>query len=123
MARWPGSVYGTGSDPDPRFTLANERTFLAWIRTSGALFALALALEVLDLSLTPWVRDVIVVLLAAGALWGAAGSWLSWARTERALRTDTPLPGGGPYLVLAAFLVLAVALFLLDVAVIRGFGS
>ncbi|MFH7322564.1 YidH family protein [Aeromicrobium sp. JJY06] len=123
MARWPRQVYGTGSDPDPRFTLANERTFLAWIRTSGALFALALALEVLDLALTPWVRDVIVVLLAAGSLWGAVGSWLSWARTERALRTDMSLPGGGPYLVLAAFLVLAVALFLIDVAVIRGFGS
>lgn len=123
MRRWPGSVYGTGADPDPRFTLANERTFLAWIRTSGALFALAFALEVLDLSLTPWVRDAIVVLLALGALWGAVGSWLNWARTERALRTDTPLPGGGPYLVLATFLVLAVGLFLLDVAVLRGLGS
>ena len=28
-----------GEEPDPRFTLANERTFLAWIRTSLAFLA------------------------------------------------------------------------------------
>src|ERR1043165_2701247 len=33
-----------GQDPDYRFTLANERTFLAWIRTSLALLAAAVAL-------------------------------------------------------------------------------
>ena len=32
--RWPRSVYGVGSEPDPRFSVANERTFLAGIRTS-----------------------------------------------------------------------------------------
>ncbi len=29
MKRRPASVYGVGSDPDPRFNLANERTALA----------------------------------------------------------------------------------------------
>jgi putative membrane protein len=28
-----------GTEPDYRFTLANERTFLAWIRTALALLA------------------------------------------------------------------------------------
>ena len=37
--RWPSSVYAHGHDPDPRFSLANERTFLAWIRTALALVA------------------------------------------------------------------------------------
>ena len=32
-----------GVDPDPRFTFANERTFLAWIRTALALVAGGLA--------------------------------------------------------------------------------
>jgi hypothetical protein len=32
-SRFPRRVYQLGSEPDPRFTLANERTFLAWIRT------------------------------------------------------------------------------------------
>lgn len=30
-----------GEEPDPRFTLANERTFLAWTRTALALLASA----------------------------------------------------------------------------------
>lgn len=34
-----------GEEPDPRFTLANERTFLAWIRTSLAFLAGGVALE------------------------------------------------------------------------------
>ena len=34
--RFPKAVYGVGAEPDPRFTLANERTFLAWIRTALA---------------------------------------------------------------------------------------
>ena len=45
--RWPRSVYGTGSEPDPRFSLANERTFLAWVRTSLALLAVAAAVDAL----------------------------------------------------------------------------
>ena len=39
--RWPGYVYGEGEEPDYRFSLANERTFLAWIRTSLGLVAAA----------------------------------------------------------------------------------
>jgi putative membrane protein len=31
------SLRDVGEDPDPRFTFANERTFLAWIRTAMAL--------------------------------------------------------------------------------------
>lgn len=30
-----------GRDPDYRFSLANERTFLAWIRTALALLSLS----------------------------------------------------------------------------------
>lgn len=42
LDRWflPGGI-----EPDPRFTLANERTFLAWIRTSFALIAGSIALK------------------------------------------------------------------------------
>ncbi len=39
--RWPRRVYGVGVEPDPRFTFTNERTLLAWIRTSLALLATA----------------------------------------------------------------------------------
>ena len=37
--RFPRSVYGEGEEPDPRFSLANERTFLAWLRTALAMYA------------------------------------------------------------------------------------
>jgi putative membrane protein len=39
VGRFPRWVYGAGDEPDARFSLANERTFLAWIRTSLALSA------------------------------------------------------------------------------------
>ncbi|WP_422696072.1 YidH family protein [Cupriavidus necator] len=35
----PKAWYKQGTDPDYRFTLANERTFLAWVRTNLALLA------------------------------------------------------------------------------------
>jgi putative membrane protein len=35
----PSDIRAVGEEPDYRFTLANERTFLAWIRTSLALLA------------------------------------------------------------------------------------
>lgn len=34
--RRPRSVDGLGHEPDPRFSMANERTALAWIRTGLA---------------------------------------------------------------------------------------
>ena len=42
--RWPRRVYAAGSEPDPRFTFANERTFLAWIRTGLGFLAAGVAI-------------------------------------------------------------------------------
>ncbi len=33
---WRPRAFREGEDPDPRFTLANERTYLAWVRTGSA---------------------------------------------------------------------------------------
>ena len=38
-------MYGVGEEPDHRFSLANERTFLAWIRTSLGLIGGGVAVE------------------------------------------------------------------------------
>jgi putative membrane protein len=43
--RSPQSVYGIGAEPDPRFSFANERTFLAWVCTSLALIAAGVSLD------------------------------------------------------------------------------
>lgn len=90
--RFPARLFRTGSEPDPRFTLANERTFLAWIRTSLALIAAGVALEALGLDLQPgFRRSAAIVLLAAGLL-GPVQAWMGWFSVERALRNDQPLP-------------------------------
>ena len=85
-SRWPRSVYDRGTDPDPRFTLANERTFLAWMRTALALLAGAAAVDALDLPLVDAVQTALAVALALAALVTATVAWRSWARTERAMR-------------------------------------
>ena len=42
---WIARLHAEGTEPDPRFTCANERTFLAWIRTALAVIAAGVALE------------------------------------------------------------------------------
>ncbi len=54
--RWPGWVYDEGSEPDPRFSFANERTLLAWVRTGLALLAGGVALHAFPLSISPNLR-------------------------------------------------------------------
>jgi len=91
--RFPSVVYRHGGEPDARFTLANERTFLAWIRTSLALIAGGVALEVLGLDLQPELRLAASLALAIAGILVPSLAWVEWARTERALRRAQPLPG------------------------------
>jgi putative membrane protein len=99
--RFPRAVYRHGTEPDARFSLANERTFLAWIRTALALLAGGVALEAADLGLDPGLR--LAPVHAA----------IGWARTERALRRGTPLPSAALALTAAAVVVLVGVLLLL----------
>jgi putative membrane protein len=91
--RFPAWVYGTGDEPDPRFTLANERTYLAWIRTALALTAGGVALEALGLPPQPVLRltasGILVILGAIVPLL----AWSTWGTIERAMRNGTPLHG------------------------------
>lgn len=90
--RFPKSVYSHGTEPDARFTLANERTFLAWVRTGLALIAGGVALEALGLGLQPTLQLSASLLLMVTGILSALQAWLGWARYERALRKNTPLP-------------------------------
>ena len=86
-------LLGGGPESDPRFTLANERTFLAWIRTALAIVATAVATDTLMVAEWPTSarKAVVVVLLLAGCAI-SAGAGLRWLRVERALRREEPLP-------------------------------
>ncbi len=90
--RFPARLYAHGEEPDPRFTLANERTFLAWIRTSLALLAGAVALESLASGLQPGLRLAASILLVVAGILTPVQAWLGWMATERALRLNRPLP-------------------------------
>jgi putative membrane protein len=87
---FPGDPRSVGDDPDYRFTLANERTFLAWIRTALALAAGGLAV-VAVLDEFPGEEVLGVTLLVIGFL-TAAASYRRWALNERAMRLDESLP-------------------------------
>ncbi len=110
--RWPGWVYGSGTEPDVRFSFANERTFLAWIRTSLALLAAGVAVDAVPLSLSSRTRDALAVLLVGLGLVCAVAAWLRWASAERAMRRGQPLPATGITLLLTGGVVV-VALVLL----------
>ncbi|GAA3465034.1 YidH family protein [Saccharothrix longispora] len=99
--RFPAWVYRDGAEPDPRFSLANERTFLAWVRTALALIAGGVALDALALPLHPGPRLAASLLLLVLGFGAALHAWLGWARTERAMRRGEPLPSPGPAVPLA----------------------
>lgn len=106
-----------GEEPDPRFTLANERTFLAWIRTSLAFLAGGVALEAFRLPNVPhllWSGAAVLILIVG--MFIAFGAAVRWIRVERAMREQKalPVPGIVPFLsgvaVMATVTVLIVVL-------------
>ena len=112
--RWPRWVYGSGAEPDYRFSFANERTFLAWIRTALALLAAGVALDAFELSIPSRLQQALAVLLVAFGLLSALASWFRWARAERAMRREEPLPASG----LGALLAVVVGLAAVAVLVV-----
>lgn len=90
LARWllPG-----GTEPDPRFTLANERTFLAWIRTALAFVAAGVALEAFagDLFHDGLRRAASIVAVVVGLIIALVATF-RWRTVEASMRHHRPLP-------------------------------
>ncbi len=82
-----------GDEPDYRFTLANERTFLAWIRSSLGLLAGGVAVRQLA---EPFgisgSRTLLALLAIAASMVFAVGAYLRWVTVQRAVRRGDPLP-------------------------------
>lgn len=107
-----------GTYPDYRFTLANERTFLAWLRTALALAAGGLA--AIHLLPDAFGSEVLGLALLTLGFVTAATSFRRWHRSEVAMRLGQPLPASRlPQFVayaVALFAVGAVVLFVIDQA-------
>ncbi len=102
--------------PDPRFTLANERTFLAWTRTALSFTAGGLAIEqLLDTSHAARLAMAIPLVLLGGFL-GVTG-YVRWRVSEEAIaRGDAVAPSRVPRLVAGAFVLLTAGALVLVIA-------
>lgn len=94
-----------GEAPDYRFSLANERTFLAWIRTALGFLAAGVGLDQLapDFA-TPVIRELLALLLClfpAVAMYG----YLRWLRNEKAMRLKEDLPYTNSLLIISLILM------------------
>ena len=122
LRQWfdPGRLDEAGATPDYRFSLANERTFLAWIRTGLALLGggLGVAAFVPPLRWSHVREGIAIGLIVLGAA-VAIRAVDHWARCERAIRLGQPLPRSRFPAILA--LVIAVgALVVLILVLVSG---
>ncbi|MEV5573236.1 DUF202 domain-containing protein [Spirillospora sp. NPDC052269] len=113
----PGLVPGTkaGTRPDTRFLLANERTYLAWMRTCLAFLVGGVALG--HLTVRPgleWLRMTIVVMIIASGIVLTPLAFLHWRTTEHAIRADRELPRHYlPFALMVVMVVVGLALAVL----------
>jgi putative membrane protein len=117
VRRWrvPPSWREQGTDPDYRFTLANERTFLAWSRTALALLAAALAVLQLVTVVGRPLRIALAVVLVLGSAGLAVTAFLEWRQREYRLRLE--LPFAQPWMPRTVAIGLIVLVVLVAVAV------
>lgn len=90
---WLRRYLANGTHPDARFSLANERTFLAWVRSSLALLALGIAVATfMTATDSRGVTEVLAIgLIALGGILSVF-AWFRWLQVERAMREERAVP-------------------------------
>jgi putative membrane protein len=117
-------IQKVGTDPDPRFTLANERTFLAWIRTSMGLILAAVVVSTLLSSLLEF--EILAIVLSSLLSFFGAGlglwAWFRWRSTEVALRLGRSIPRTSVLALLASVTaVFGITMIVVGVVTLVGF--
>jgi putative membrane protein len=110
-------------EPDYRFTMANERTFLAWQRTALGLLAAAVALVQLVPEMTvPGARRLLGIGLVVLAILTSGMGLLRWQQADNAMRRGDPLPRhpSPVYLAVGLSLVGLIALGLVVLKAVSG---
>jgi putative membrane protein len=118
-----GAKPDSGEEPDYRFTLANERTFLAWQRTALGLLAAAVAvIQFVPEMSVPGARHALaLVLTLLSTVTAGVGLW-RWRQVDRAMRTGTSLPRHPTPAYLAVGLVV-IGVLVFVVAIVRTAGG
>jgi putative membrane protein len=120
VRRWfdPHEVRDVGTTPDYRFSLANERTFLAWIRTGLALIGGGLAVDgFLPTLHVPHLRETLAIVLVALGGVIALRAVDHWIRCERAMRLGQPLPASRFPAILAIAVAVGAVVLLIAIAI------
>ena len=108
-----------GREPDYRYTLANERTMLAWTRTALGLLAGGIAIEQLvPVFSVPWARSAIALVCVLLAIFVTVRGYRRWRAVDRAMRHNAPLPHNTGFTVLTV--VITVIAILVGVLVFLG---
>ncbi|KFB99868.1 putative inner membrane protein [Trabulsiella guamensis ATCC 49490] len=109
-----------GEAPDYRFSLANERTYLAWIRTALGFLAAGVGLDQLapDFA-TPLIREALALLLCLFAGMLAIYGYLRWLKNEKAMRLKEDLPYTHTLLIISIILM-AVAVIVMGLVMYAG---
>ncbi|MCZ5660420.1 DUF202 domain-containing protein [Escherichia coli] len=94
-----------GEAPDYRFSLANERTFLAWIRTALGFLTAGLGLINCADFATPVIRELLALLLCLFSGGLAMYGYLRWLRNEKAMRLKRTLPYTNSLLIISLILM------------------
>jgi putative membrane protein len=94
-------------NPDVQFQLANERTYLAWLRTALALVASGVAAaRLLSGQTLRWAWEVVGILLILAGVFTAALARRRWRAMDAAIREGGPLPAPGIAVMIAVVIVI-----------------
>ena len=114
----PAADEPTDHEPDYRFTLANERTFLAWMRTALGLLAGGVAVrQLIEPFEVSGGRTALAMMAIVGSAVLSVGGYLRWRRVQTAMRRGAALPQAWLVPMLAAGLLVVALVAIALVAV------